>query len=721
MADRDVAKASSATRVSSTSTSYQDALTLTWTPATGSKDYWLIWSALVDRATTSSDTLVRLYDSTGAAELSVLNIEPSDTTDVEAVFGLAKWTSPSTPVSQSFILQYAGETGATVSGLDDMTIVAIESHASDQYVETLAEQSTFRESYQDRQTLTFTPAASGDYLIIASAEFTFDGTSDGGVRLTVDGVASHEVDPQDQTDSTNYIPWLAVHKVTLDASSHTIKIQNKTPEEDTAAVRRRRILAIRLDTLRLASSTYTAGTTSSTDSSNMVDTALTTFTAEASTDYFVLGNQILYNNSNSFSTKARIRYGSTNFALTLTEPRTSGNQQSYFALGYTQFSAGSIDARVQYSTETASRTVTAKDRGIYVLDLREAIGPTTYEESVTEALAIVDAFASQGVFGVSLSEAVVLTDTIAGGLLIAEAVSEALGLADAFSGSLTIGEALSEAMGMTDVGASQAVLGSDVSETLATSDSPVGNAIMGAAVSETVGLTETTAGGLLLLESLSEALGVADAVSAALTIPAAISEALALTDAAASLAVLSDAISEALGLTDAAAGALTLQASIAEALAVTDAATAGKLISEAVTEALSLKDTAAANAAMQAAIAELVSLTDAAQTQAIFASVIAENIGLADFIIGAREINLAIAETLGVSDAVAAAILTIVVLTGTLRIRPALAGTVETDAALVGTGRLRAGLQAEIETRARIAATATRLRAALAGKVNLGD
>ena len=721
MADRDVAKASSATRVSSTSTTYQDALTLTWTPATGSKDYWIIWSALVDRAVTTNDTLVRLYDSTGAAELSVLNIEPSDTTDVEAVFGMAKWTSPSTPVSQSFILQYAGETGTTVSGVDDMTIVAIESHASDQYVETLAQQSTSSTSYQDRQTLTFTPAESGDYLIIASAEFTVDATSIGGVRLTVDGVASHGVDPQDQTDATNYIPWVAVHRVTLDASSHTIKIQNKSIDGSTAAVRRRRILAIRLDTLRLVSTDYTAGTTSSTDSSNMVDTALTTFTAEASTDYLVLGNQVLYNNSSSFSTRARIRYGSTNFALTLTEPRASGNQQSYFAVGYGQFTAGSVDARVQYSTETASVTVTAKDRGIYVLDLREAVGPTTYEESVSEALAIVDAFASHGVFGVSLSEAMALADTARGGKMITEAIAEALGLTDTLSGNLVISGALTEALALTDAKTGGLIIGESISEAAGFADSPVGQAVFGASLSESLGVTDTSSGGLLLLESLSESLGVADAVSAALTIPAAIAEALAITDAAASLAVLQSSIAEALGLAEAVSGSLTVASAIAEALSLTDTAAGGKLISEAVTEALAVTDTATANAVFNMAISELVGLTDANDLQAIFESLIAENIGMADFMLGGREFNASISETLGVSDAVAAAILTLVVLTGTLRIRPALSGEASTDAAVDGGIRVKPMTAAEITTRARIAATATRLRAALAGKVNLGD
>jgi hypothetical protein len=62
-----------------------------------------------------------------------------------------------------------------------------------------------------------------------------------------------------------------------------------------------------------------------------------------------------------------------------------------------------------------------------------------------------------------------------------------------------------------------------------------------------------------------------------------------------------------------------------------------------------------------------------------------------------------------------------VVLTGTLRIRPALSGEASTDAAINGGVRVKPMTAAEITTRARIAATATRLRAALAGKVNLGD
>jgi len=230
-----------------------------------------------------------------------------------------------------------------------------------------------------------------------------------------------------------------------------------------------------------------------------------------------------------------------------------------------------------------------------------------------------------------------------------------------FASVSTYEESVTEALAFTDTSAAQAVFGSAIAESLATSDSDAAQAVFGSAISESLALAETASGGLTILAGLTESLGVADAVAASLTLPAAISEALAFMDAAASLAALNPAISETLALTDA----------------------------------------NAAQIAFSAAVSELVSLTDAASLTGVYQAVLAENITVADYMVGGKDISVAIAESLGVSDAVASAILVIVILTGMLRIRPTLG--------------------ADIETKARVAATATRIRAALAGKTNIGD
>jgi len=373
VANRDIIKNLSATRLTTTSTSYQDGLTATGTPTNGSKDFWVLCSAIVDSSSTSRNVNTKLIDSTGAADMCVWNIEPKDATDLMAVFGLAKWTSPVSPVSQSFKLQYSIQTSGT-AGVDEMCIVAIESATGDQYIETNAETTTTSASYQDAQTLTFTPPTQGDYLIIAYAETNCSSTTAGSVQLDVDGTVSHISDPQDLSDVANYMPYIAVTKVQLAASSRTIKIQFKSNGSATARIRRRRILAIRCDTLQLVSTDYTStrATTSST-SASPADAASTTFTAAGSVDYFAISNVVLDHPETTTSVSAQTTMDGSVVASHTREPVSTSAERPYAAINYSAFAAGSRTVKTRVHGESGFTSSGYADRGIYVLDLREAV------------------------------------------------------------------------------------------------------------------------------------------------------------------------------------------------------------------------------------------------------------------------------------------------------------------------------------------------------------
>lgn len=376
MADRDVAKNASATRVTTTSATYQDALTLTWTPSAASTDYYLMWSATADYAATVADVQVKFIDSTAPADLCILNREPKDTTDRMTVSGLAKWTSPSSPGSQSFKIQYASEAGST-AGIANMVAWAIEKRTGDEYIETDAQITTTSATHVDAQTLTFTPATQGDYLIVAYGEYLCSALNVGGVRLDVDGVASHNANPMNLSDASNWLPWMAVHKVNLTAVSHSIKIQYVSNGSATARIQRRRILAIRLDTLRANSADYT-DTRATTTSTTAVDAASVTFTAAGSVDYFCIGNVLLDGSSTTISVNAQVSMDGAVEGLHTMEPNgtaASSVEHPYTALSYSAFASGSRTVKTQVYSETASITTGYKDRGIYVLDLREASAP----------------------------------------------------------------------------------------------------------------------------------------------------------------------------------------------------------------------------------------------------------------------------------------------------------------------------------------------------------
>lgn len=376
MANRDWIRNQSATRITTASTTYVDALTATGTPTNSSKDFWVICSAIVDHSALTQDVKARLYDSTGAVELCIWNLEPSDTSNRMAVAGLAKWTSPASPVSQSFKLQYAVETSGT-AGIAAMSLNAIESHASDQYIETDAEITTTSATYQDAQTLTFTPATTGDYLIIAYAESATD-VSDVGVRLSVDGAASHTTVPRDMKDTTNYEPYFAVHKVNLTAASHTIKIQYASDNTNTARIRRRRILAIRLDTLKANAANYTEARATTT-STTPVDAASATFTAVGGINYLAIGNVVLDGNAINISVNAQMDMGGSVVSLHTREATATASEHIYGGMNYSTFAGGSQTIKTQVFSEAVSLTTGYAGRGIYVLDLRDAaaVDPST--------------------------------------------------------------------------------------------------------------------------------------------------------------------------------------------------------------------------------------------------------------------------------------------------------------------------------------------------------
>lgn len=426
MADRDVAKAASAGRVTTVSTTYQDGLSLSWTPSAASKDYWLLGSAIIDGSSTGADVRAKVRDVTAGADLCLCNIEPRDTTDRTAVAFLAKWPSPGSPTSQNFKIQYSTETAnTTTAGCAEMVLVAVESHADDEYVETDAETSTTSTSFQDAQTLTFTPATAGEYLIVAYGEVNNNAPSVGQVQLDIDGVASHLLDPLDLSDGTTYFTWFAVRKVSLTAAS-TIKIQIKSNGSSATRIRRRRILAIRLDTLRDNFDNYTAARGSTTNTSGSpVDAASVTFTAAGSVDYLAIGNVVIDSNSASISTNAVLSMDGAAAALHTREASASGVERAYAALSYAAFAAGSRTVRAQVYSETASVTTGYAWRGVYVLDLRETLlgVPQTYDDDCSFAVAAATGLAGQGVALAAVPFGLVAGASLSGSAILAAALA----------------------------------------------------------------------------------------------------------------------------------------------------------------------------------------------------------------------------------------------------------------------------------------------------------
>jgi hypothetical protein len=229
-------------RNTTTSTTPQDQVTLTFTP-NANKKYALLWGCLLDNSATNNDSLARLYNSTDVASLQEFNFEAQDTTDKFQCPGAAIYTAPGSPSSMTFKVQYYSESSNT-TGCQDACLIALELDAADFSSVTAAEQSTSSGTYVD-----IGPSATvgaGDFLIIAAAEINQSGTSpnnkwqiyDGSAQVTENGAAFLQ-------DTTNYTPWWQIVRV-QPGSSTTYSLRFKGGNGQTARSRNTTLIALDL-------------------------------------------------------------------------------------------------------------------------------------------------------------------------------------------------------------------------------------------------------------------------------------------------------------------------------------------------------------------------------------------------------------------------------------------------------------------------------------------
>ena len=165
---------------STTSTTYQDKVTLTFTPV-ASTNYAIFFTCLVTQSSTSSDVRVQLYNSTDAIQMYEVILTPKDTTDQMAVTGVAIYEEGISPASTTFSLQYCRRSGSTAK-IQDAYLTAVELVGTDIFNNTLTHTSITGGSdgtdgddqYQTLNTLTVPP---GDYTIVGSCAYSSDQTS----------------------------------------------------------------------------------------------------------------------------------------------------------------------------------------------------------------------------------------------------------------------------------------------------------------------------------------------------------------------------------------------------------------------------------------------------------------------------------------------------------------------------------------------------------------
>lgn len=250
-------------------------------------DYLVLSSWAAAGGTWNVATEARLYDDTAASVSGLVRFPQPDGPSYpgQQVIDIKTVSS-----SQTYSIEYRTlDTGYTAY-IKQAALAVLKLTSSDKYVESPTRVTTSSTTFQDGATLTFTPASSGDYLIIASAVADMPGGAVFvGLQLDINGTTQFGEPWQwedGQTTSTQ--SWSTMYKANFAASSQTIKLQYKNlGSGGTIGVSYQRIVALRLDGfegVHYADQTTPASTTSTSEQTFLTLSA----TAESAKDHLRL-------------------------------------------------------------------------------------------------------------------------------------------------------------------------------------------------------------------------------------------------------------------------------------------------------------------------------------------------------------------------------------------------------------------------------------------------
>jgi hypothetical protein len=335
----------------STDTNYQDKVVLTFTPPT-SADYIVLATAeLQGDCISPPDVKARLY--IGGSIYQELIYRIKDTTDWYPFCALKRISLPTS--SQTLKIQYAISATTLTAKIRNARLYAFS--LSSQYAESEGESTTTSTSWQDKVALTVTPSTSGDYLVIATANYGGSSTDYSTLlQLLKDG--SVQAGPTRETSATEARYTFGVmRKINLDATSHTFKIQYRTENAaNTARINHAHIIAIRIDQFSNNYYTESESETAPATINTVYDKVTNTYTAQAA-DHLIIGSISYKSGSTSKSVGVKLLQGGVVNQSLLIEHKDSTDYEACFMMAKASLSAGSVTDKIQYYAESTSARV----------------------------------------------------------------------------------------------------------------------------------------------------------------------------------------------------------------------------------------------------------------------------------------------------------------------------------------------------------------------------
>lgn len=268
---------------STTSTSWQDKVTLTFTSVADA--YLVMASAELRGNSNSYDVEAQLtIDGTTYAGLDT---RPDETaTDLYSHHFATFKAINLTASSHTFKIQYRSSSSMGTCSIQHarITVFRIFNYA---YAENEGQQ-TVSGGYSDKVTETFSVQTAGAYLVIASAELNPASTSYSVLaRIGIDSAYQDEVIIQGEQVTTSWESYFTHDTKNFNIGSHSVSIQASS-ESGTHYIRRARVIAVRLTDYFLDWQSGKSDSYTTNGGVSWVDKVIMTFTPLAQCDYLIL-------------------------------------------------------------------------------------------------------------------------------------------------------------------------------------------------------------------------------------------------------------------------------------------------------------------------------------------------------------------------------------------------------------------------------------------------
>ncbi len=338
---------------STTSTNYQDKVTVSFTPEV-TADFVIIATAEVQGSSRWYQAKARL--TVGSAVCQELTYTLKDYSDWYPFDGLKRLTLNSGS-NYKIQIQFCTSNSAAYAYIRNAKIIVL--NLQSEYAESEKLSTTSSTNWQDKATLTFEPSSSGQYLLIATANYQSSYTNnDVNIRLVQDEKIVHTDNSRGtEWDTTANYNFGVMRQVTLDASQHEFKIQycssNMYRE---AGIAYAHIVA--LDLSQFADVHYVEDETESSPPGGYqwTDKVVNNYKAESG-DYLILGS-ISYKSGSTYSSVGLdFQTEGNSRQETLVEHRSWNDYESVFFMAKQSLSAGSKTDRIRWMGENYNARV----------------------------------------------------------------------------------------------------------------------------------------------------------------------------------------------------------------------------------------------------------------------------------------------------------------------------------------------------------------------------